>query len=91
MNNLKLAKDDLDNLIEEKCPHTGAILSRYTKGRRLGKVFYSITSGRIRRMSRSNQPQNKQKRCSQNNRQINPHQIKSQRKSIFTYNFQLTS
>jgi hypothetical protein len=40
MNNLKLAKDDLNNLIEEKCPHTGAILSRYTKGRRLGKVFY---------------------------------------------------
>lgn len=38
MNNLKLAKDELNNIIEEKCPHTGIILNRYTKGRRLGKV-----------------------------------------------------
>lgn len=40
MNNLKLARDDLNNIIEEKCPHTGVILNRYTKGRRLGKVFF---------------------------------------------------
>ncbi len=39
MNNPKLSRDDLVNIIEEKCPHTGVVLNRYSKGRRLGKVF----------------------------------------------------
>lgn len=51
MNNLKLAKDDLNNIIEEKCPHTGIVLNRYTKGRRLGKVKFYIKKGRIRSLS----------------------------------------
>ncbi len=51
MNNLKLAKDDLNNIIEEKCSHTGIVLNRYTKGRRLGKVKFYIKKGRIRSLS----------------------------------------
>lgn len=45
MNTLKTPKEDLANLIEEKCPHTGNILNRYTKGRRLGKVHHHFTQG----------------------------------------------
>lgn len=48
MNNLKLTKDDLNNIIEEKCPHTGNVLTRYSKGRRLGKVLFYLNKGRIR-------------------------------------------
>lgn len=51
MNNQKLVKEDSINIIEEKCPHTGNILNRYTKGRRLGKVIVHFISGRICSMS----------------------------------------
>jgi hypothetical protein len=71
MNNLKLAKDDLNNIIEEKCPHSGIVLNRYSKGRRLGKVFLFLNQGRIRSLSLNYKSQKQQKISSQNHRQDN--------------------
>jgi len=51
MNNPKLSKDELgskiesSNIIEERCPHTGVIINRYSKGRRLGKVLIYLIKG----------------------------------------------
>jgi len=74
MNNLKLAKDDLNNIIEEKCPHSGIVLNRYSKGRRLGKVFLFLNQGRIRSLSLNYKSQKQQKISSQNHRQNNTYE-----------------